>query len=263
MFLFLIVYRQETQGGNSPYYKITQGFALILHNRCFPKGTLSDREGSQWDVEAIKKFCKQASLHINDTDRETENLTATQMDRLCTEIAKRDFARYDGFVCFILSHGREDGIYGTDDLTISIQEIVSKFKDCEGLVGKPKLFFIQACRGTNKDSGMPFVDSDSYPVNRPIPLRLPRESDILIAHSTVDGFESYRHRESGSWFICTLMEKLNEHAHDMHLMDILTLVNNAIAEYLTPSGHKQMSCQLTTLTKFVHFNYPAPLPSSS
>jgi hypothetical protein len=239
---------------------IRQGCALILHNRYFPKGNLSQREGSEEDVRAIKVFCKEAGLDINDTDRETENLTATEMDSLCNEIARRSFSRYDGFVCFILSHGCEDGIYGVDDNTISLQEIVTKFRDCEGLAGKPKLFFIQACRGTNKDSGVQ-IDSDSHPVNRPVPLRLPRESDILLAHSSVDGFESYRSRECGSWFIITLMEKLRKHAHEMHLMDILTLVNRAIAGYYTDEGLKQMPCQMTTLTKFVYFKYPPPLSS--
>jgi hypothetical protein len=233
---------------------------LILHNRYFPKGELGEREGSEKDIEAIKDFCKLAGFHINDTDRETENLTALQMDSLCSEVSKRSFSRYDGFVCFILSHGCENGIYGVDDIAISIEEIVAKFKTCEGLFGKPKLFFIQACRGPNKDSGMT-VQSDSYPVNRPIPLHLPSDSDILLAQSSVAGYESYRSREAGSWFIITLMDELFKHAHEMHLMDILTLVNRKIAGYSTGDGLKQMPCQMTTLTKFVYFKYPPPLSS--
>ncbi len=239
---------------------IKQGFALIIHNRCFPKGELSEREGSEKDVEAIKEFCHQAGLCIINTDRKTENLTALEMDNLCSEVAKRSFDRYDGFVCFILSHGRENGIYGVDDNTISLQEIVTKFKKCDSLAGKPKLFFIQACRGKNKDSGVA-IQPDSEPVNRPIPLRLPSESDILIAHSAADGFESYRSREAGSWFIITLTEELSKHAHHMHLMDILTLVNRAIAGYHTQEGYKQVPSQITTLTKFVYFKYPPPLIS--
>lgn len=244
------------------HHKIRHGFALILHNKSFPKRVDSEREGSEQDVIAIKKFCEEAGFQVNQTSRNTENLTATEMDELCTEISKRSFSRYDGFACFILSHGCENGIYGTDDNIISLQEIVTKFKECEGLAGKPKLFFIQACQGTNQDSGIN-IGADSHPVRLPITqLKLPSESDVLLAHSTIAGYEAYRHREAGSWFICTLMEKLEEHAHEMHLMDILTLVNNAIAGYSTPTNLKQMSCQMTTLTKFVHFNYPAPLSST-
>jgi hypothetical protein len=240
---------------------IKQGFALIIHNRSFPKRIDAERYGSEKDVEAIKRFCESAGLDIIDTDRKTENLTATEIDSLCTEVAKRSFSRYDSFVCFILSHGCENAIYGVDDNVISLQEIVTKFKECEDLVGKPKLFFIQACRGTNRDSGMT-VQSDSYPVNRPIPLRLPSDSDILLAHSAVAGYESYRNPKEGSWFIHTLMNVFSSHAHEMHLMDMLTLVNGYIAvRGETPDGCKQMPCQMTTLTKFVYFKYPSPLSS--
>lgn len=239
-------------------YTIKQGYALILHNRHFPKGQLPDRVGSEKDVKAIKEFCQKACLHINDTDRETENLTASEMDSLCDEIAKRSFSRYDGFVCFILSHGNEAGIFGTDDNIISVQEIVSKFKDCNGLAGKPKLFFIQACRGRNKDNGT-LIDADNIAPTPSIPLRLPTECDVLVAHSTVEGYESYRSRASGTWFIHSLIKELYNHAHDMHIMDILTLVNRSVSGYFTLDGMKQMPCQLTTLTKFVYFKYPAPL----
>lgn len=242
-------------------HKIQQGFALIIHNHYFPKRKDSNREGSEKDVEAIRRFCEDAGIHINKTDRPTENLKATEIDSLCDEIAKRDFTRYDGFLCFILSHGDQDGIFGVDDNTIGVQDMVSKFKKCDTLVGKPKLFFIQACRGSHQDSGM-LIDSDSHPVNEPRPLRLPTDSDILIAHSTVEGLESYRNRQCGSWFITTLIDQLEQHAHHMHLMDILTHVNNFMAGYKTDNDLKQMSCQMTTLTKFVYFHYPAPVTSS-
>lgn len=257
-YVLFLVHVQETgfvkPVSNIPY-TMSPGYALIIHNKYFPNKEQPLRHGSEKDVEAIENFCNLAGLTINDTDRKTKDLTATQMEELCTEISKRDFSRYKGFVCFILSHGSENGIYGTDDVTISVQEIVSKFKYNSGLVGKPKLFFIQACRGNNKDSG---VDSDSQPVGRITPLRLPSESDVLIAYSSVEGYESYRSPLAGSWFICTLMEQLKAHAHNMHLMDILTLVNQQIAGYETPSGEKQMSCQMSTLTKFVYFKIPPP-----
>jgi hypothetical protein len=230
---------------------------LIIHNHYFPKRNLPEREGSEKDVEAIKQFCKLAGFHINDTDRKTENLTAVEMDALFTEISKRSFRRYDGFICFILSHGCEDKILGVDDLPISLEQIVMNFKQCKDLAGKPKLFFIQACRGAQQDSGTSVQLTN--PATKPIPLRLPSESDILLANSAAYGFESYRNREAGSWFITTLMEELSKHAHEMHLMDILTHVNHAIARYETQDGNKQMSCQVTTLTKFVYFKYPPPL----
>ena len=50
----------------------------------------------------------------------------------------------DAFVCAILSHGEEGVVFGID-AKIEIQELLRFFKgnNCAGLVGKPKIFFIQ------------------------------------------------------------------------------------------------------------------------
>lgn len=51
-------------------------------------------------------------------------------------------------VC-LLSHGEEGYVFGTDGKKIPLDEIFMMFDNtqCRGLIGKPKVFFIQACRG--------------------------------------------------------------------------------------------------------------------
>ena len=234
-------------------HKITQGFALIIHNHEFDK--MEDRAGSEIDVEEIKRFCDLTGIHVHKTSK-TENLTATEIESLCTEVSERDFSRYDGFLCFILSHGKEEVILGVDGNEVSVQKIVSSFRGKPTLNGTPKLFFIQACRGSKSDYG---VESDSYKVTQLSQMRLPTDADFLVAYSTAEGNESYRSREEGTWFITSLMENMHLHSHNMHLMDILTHVNQQIATFRTSDGKKQMPCQMTTLTKFVYFGIPSPL----
>lgn len=52
------------------------------------------------------------------------------------------------FIC-LLSHGEEEYIFGTDGKRIPLNEIFMLFdnNNCKGLLGKPKVFIIQACRG--------------------------------------------------------------------------------------------------------------------
>ena len=52
----------------------------------------------------------------------------------------------DCFVCTILTHGEEGVVYGTDD-KVEVKVLLEPFKgnNCRGLVGKPKIFFIQVC----------------------------------------------------------------------------------------------------------------------
>ena len=47
-------------------------------------------------------------------------------------------------MCAILTHGEEGVVYGTDD-KIEVKTLLEPFKGdkCRGLVGKPKIFFIQ------------------------------------------------------------------------------------------------------------------------
>ena len=52
-------------------------------------------------------------------------------------------------VVVLMSHGNTGYIYGIDDEKVKIKDIQEEFdvKKCPNLKGKPKLFFIQACRG--------------------------------------------------------------------------------------------------------------------
>ena len=212
-------------------------------------------------MESITDFCKSANITIHKT---SENLTAIQIEDLSSKVSRKKFHDYDAFVCFILSHGEDGVICGVDGNTVEVERIVSGFRENPTLVGKPKLFFIQACRGRESDDGhRAEADSTAALQETPVqePVVLPENSDILIAHSTYRGYESYRYSDTGSLFIMKLIEQLKQHAHEKHLMDILTLVNGEVSKCdikLKNIVKKQTSCQMTSLSKFVYFNVPPP-----
>ena len=176
-----------------------------------------------------------------------------------------------------MSHGNEEGILASDSQTVSVDDITAKFQGgmCPQLATKPKLFFLQACRGD--------VDDDGYVVNRgpgrvypdagddieEMPVKLPSEADFLIAYATTRGYVSYRRYTAkktdaaahgkmlGSWFISCLVQVFQKYSHKEDLMTMLTRVNNSMCKvYTMPGGCKQISCQLSMLTKKVYFaNY--------
>ena len=84
-------------------HHIRNGYALIIHNKRNFR-TLPSREGSEKDVDAIKRFCSKAGLTLDDLK---EDCTVAEIHRRCKKLAsdKNLFSNYDGFVCFILSHG--------------------------------------------------------------------------------------------------------------------------------------------------------------
>ena len=80
----------------------------------------------------------------------TSSFSFKEMEKEFLKYSKEDHEQYDCFGCFILSHGISAGVYGVDGKVVDIQKILDMFnsQSCQSLVGKPKLFFIQACRGS-------------------------------------------------------------------------------------------------------------------
>ena len=234
-------------------FTLSKSYVSVLNNMEFQDGSqLTERIGSEKDVKNIKEFFESRGFHVETK----ENLKVLEIESYFEKLTKRfNDTRgfpYDGYICFIMSHGQRSKIYGTDGNMLEIDMIVSRILNCDSLRGKPKISFIQACRPSGIMSESHKSEDDNHDIQQSKPL--PKQSDLLIAHSTFEGLHAYRTRENGSWFISTLMQELTEHAHDKHLMDMLTSVNAVIANEKSRHTHLQMPIQRTTLTKFVYFN---------
>ena len=123
----------------------------------------------------------------------------------------------DAFVCCVLSHGQEKVVLGVDGKKLPISDITSAFNGvhCPALLGKPKLFFIQACQGSSLQPGLVMddhaIDCDAWLKEKDGPqVYVPLEADFLVAKATVEGWKSFRNRFYGSWFIQSLCEQLRE-----------------------------------------------------
>ncbi|XP_059870793.1 caspase-9 isoform X1 [Delphinus delphis] len=182
-----------------------------------------------------------------------------QMVQALVELARRDHSALDCCVVVILSHGCQashlqfpGAVYGMDGYPVSVERIVNTFNGtgCPSLGGKPKLFFIQACGGEQKDQGFEVAstspedrtpDSDPEPdatpfqegpvtVDQPDAVSsLPTPSDILVSYSTFPGFVSWRDTKSGSWYIETLDSIFEQWAHCEDLQTLLLRVANAVS----------------------------------
>lgn len=255
---------QEYEGVRNPY-------VLVINNVNFNRDP-RPRNGAKHDQENVERFVREAgfSCVLRHFD-----LPRREMLILLEEIRKSEaLFENDGFICIIMSHGNEEGILCSDHKAIPVEEIMEKFRGgmdaCPQLAKKPKLFFIQACRGEVEDKGyfVPRGPKDVYSDTADIemPVKLPSDADFLIAYSTTKGTLSHRrftvdrkyaeaHKASlGSWFISCLVQVLCENSHKEDLMTMLTRVNRAMCECYSEAGSKQISCQLSMLTRKVYFS---------
>jgi len=228
-----------------------RGIAVIINNKKFHASLeMPTRSGTDQDAASIEKtFTK-----LGFTVRLEHNKSATDMRDILGAIAKIDYSDADCLVCCLLSHGEEGLIYGTDG-SVEIEHLIAPFKFNRTLVGKPKLFFIQACRGTKLMDG---IDTNPYTIQ--YVNKIPIEADFLIAYSTVAGYYSWRNSLNGSWFIQSLCEMLNLHGNSMELLHVLTAVNRKVAyhyesnaDQASMSGKRQIPCVLSMLTKELYF----------
>ncbi|KAL7877085.1 hypothetical protein SRHO_G00037280 [Serrasalmus rhombeus] len=131
----------------------------------------------------------------------------------------------DCFVCVFLSHGDDGHVFARDN-TVDIKEITALFKGnrCRSLVGKPKIFIFQACRG----------------------------EDFLMCYCVSEGFVSFRNPSNGSFYIQDLCETLQEQASTLEFTELLTLVNLKVSKRCA-ANNKQMPCFTSMLTKKLYF----------
>ncbi|XP_052824042.1 caspase-3-like [Octopus bimaculoides] len=168
-----------------------KNLALIIDNESFDESTgMSRREGTDEDASAIKRTLE--SLHFKVINR--KNLSVKSMKQIFTDISTMDHGNYNCFVCVLLTHGEDDDqIYGTDG-KVNLNDLVEMLLPdrCPGLICKPKLFFIQACRGTKMDSGVIMHDAAAFggEYQNVTSHKVPLWADVLLGYSTVPGFYS-------------------------------------------------------------------------
>jgi len=104
----------------------------------------------------------------------------------------KDHRHGDCFVCCVMSHGNENGVEGCDAKVLAsgdeqmcpLNDIISPFDGdkCTSLIGKPKVFFIQACRGHEMQSKVLVADGpgSSCIQTSGTKYSIAKDSDFLI-----------------------------------------------------------------------------------
>ena len=248
-----------------------RGKALIFNNKVFAphlqRQGYTERRGTDIDSSRI---CKRLQLLGFQVDKR-QDVTTKEIMTILDQYANEDHSEADCFVCVLLSHGEPDVIFGHDG-KVELVDIFQKFDGihCPTLVGKPKIFIIQACRGRQFDTGEDVIVAQNVidakrdyetAFSRDEIIRIPNEADFLIAQSTVPGFYSWRNSQHGSWFIQALVDALDKYGTSVDILKLLTFVNRKVAydfesntADIFTTRMKQVPAFTSRLTKDLYFH---------
>uniref|UniRef100_A0A915CFV6 Uncharacterized protein n=1 Tax=Parascaris univalens TaxID=6257 RepID=A0A915CFV6_PARUN len=251
-----------------PNFSSPRGLALIINNRRFE--TMPERLGTDVDEANFSLLFRQLGY----SPIVYRNLCSKEMVLGVQDFARRkEHSLVDSCVVCILTHGEHGELFGVDDQGVSVFELISLLnaKNCPALAHKPKIFFLQACRGQRYDRGFPGGDdtvdglfdrffSCTVPqrncdINTDQRTKSPIEADILISYATTPGYVSWRNSMKGSWFIQSICEIFSKYAKDTDILSMLTMVNKRVAEAFESSSgaYKQIPDHSSRLRRSFYF----------
>ncbi|XP_054550540.1 caspase-6 isoform X2 [Talpa occidentalis] len=244
-----------------------RGVALIFnHEHFFWRLGLPPRRGTCADRDNLTRRLSDLGFEVKCFN----DLKAEEVLEKIYEVSTSSHADADCFLCVFLSHGEGNHIYAHNAI-IEISYLTELFKGdkCQSLVGKPKIFIIQACRGDKHDVPVSPMDQvDSKPVAGTTEVEvdaasvytLPAGADFLMCYSVAEGYYSHRETVNGSWYIQDLCATLAEFGASLEFTELLTLVNRKVSrrsvdvcQDRSAIGKKQVPCFASMLTKKLHF----------
>jgi hypothetical protein len=250
---------------NADYYKMNhtrRGIAVIFNHVNFSMPECPKRDGSDKDRDDLTELLVELDFEVLRYD----DPPFRQVARALEQVSKMDHSDSDCLVIVVMSHGDNGKLYAKDrEYSTAMLWKYFNAKSCPSLAGKPKLFFVQACRGTKVHPGHVLhyssgVEEDGAAANDGF-YTIPVMADILVMYSTVEGFYSWRNPKEGGYFVQALVKLLRKYNRTKDLLTILTFVNREVAVNFVSESEdphydeqKQMCSIVSMLTRLVYFD---------
>ena len=231
----------------------THGIALIINNYEFTRDPALT--GYQQDEEYLIETFRFLGYNVK-VDR---NLERDDMEKMIEDAAgeydKEENKDYDSFICCILSHGDDGLVNDHKGKEVYIEYLYSYVKgdSCKGLIGKPKMFFFQACRGKKADTAFDEKTADLPELT--VDSKVPAMADFFFGYATSPGKYAFV-TAGGSCYIIELCKSLVLHSTHASLVDMMTLTSQNVGKQAIKfHGHeaKQAAVFSSSATRDVFF----------
>lgn len=251
-----------------------RGWCLIFSNHVF--NNLGKLIGYEVDKDNFSEVFKELHFEIKVYTKVTANEIKSAIKEHANKSASDGIHPTNAITVVILSHGNENFLCGYnydpkcpknrhDKITIDeIKDLFSN-KNCPHLIDKPKLFFLQACRGDSQDDGLNSSIVKNHEniadvattlrsgrrINSESDFSLPSVAeDMIICYATLPNYRSFV-TSNGSIFGIKLCVELKRWAWHRDLHEIISSANSAIRkkDIPTPSGIAK---------QVIHLHYTSP-----
>lgn len=127
-----------------------RGMAVIFNHEFFLNGAKA-RSGTNADCELLERTLKKKQFDVS----VYRDLSSIEILNEVKQISRIDHSDSDCIVFVMLSHGGPAEISASDTY-YKLDVVINHFTadQCPSLAGKPKIFFVQTCRGDLHDTGV-------------------------------------------------------------------------------------------------------------
>ncbi|XP_064117266.1 caspase-1-like [Macrobrachium nipponense] len=263
---------------SSVYYNMShkrRGLAIVIsYSKFHASLKLTPRPCASHDADLCRASLEQLGYEVR---THLENPKKDELLNILKEASQYDHSDCDSLIAVFMSHGKRDKISNKEyvyawDGEVLTSQLWENFtaENCPTLAGKPKMFFIQACRGKEGDVGVLLTKTKTTSVTDHVTIQSKKEyliplcTDMLIMWATYPGTYSFRStRNSGreaSVFIYFLTKILDKDGGEEDLASMLLSVTRLVGiqyESYSPdedkNNKKQMPYTMSTLMKKIKF----------
>ena len=243
-----------------------RGLAVIITND-YASGSQKPLSGTKKDGDRMQR----AFNTLNIATYWKQNVACEGLRKILREVAQLTPSKTYGSVSFVFAgHGTETGeVYMQDGGKMQVQEIIDSLLPAQApYIGNiPKLFFFDACRGSNPIKPV-MVPRSGQRVERDVLCRgatdlktvlVPPNGNILVAYSTITNFRSFERDKEGGVWMKALADKLTTSKESIEV--VLTEVRadlHATYQNTQWKDYMQMPETINTLLEKVYLHPSVP-----
>ena len=202
----------------------TVGVALLVSNDYKTVREVSDLPFTHTDTKNMEQVLKEFTYAVY----RIKNVSTNEFVSCYKNLADYKYpATCKRILLYFAGHGDDGNLWMQDGGKVNIDDVISRFKihvaGNESLATIVKMFFFDACRGTQKDGG--YSVRSAKPVDEITCLRrIPKEGNMLIAYASTRYYVAHESSSGGRWTNC-LVKALRDSEESDDVLHILTEAN--------------------------------------